>query len=363
MSRIETQDAAKGLLPKQRRAELNEILRGVSRSFYLTLRVVPRAMRAPLSTGYLFCRAADTIADTRLLPREERVELLETYRAWFADETLPAAEDLKAFAARVVGSSKVEKERLLLERLSDCFAAYADCGAEDRDRLRRLVTTLTGGMQMDLERFPVEESGEVDSLDTDEELDHYCYLVAGCVGEFWTDVQCGHLRALKHWDAQEFRTRGIRFGKGLQMTNILRDIDSDFGIGRLYIPKVALEPAGLDAKSLRDSDDRSALRPLVHRYLKLTLDHYREGIHYTLAIPRRLVTLRLACIWPLWIGLETLTRIAQADDPCAPGVVHKITRKEVKALMRKSSLRVGSNRALSKVTEKLEGKLLSALEA
>ena len=64
---------------------LDHLLRQVSRSFYLSLRVLPSAVREPIGLAYLLARAADTVADTRLVPRAERLSHLETLRAAYAD--------------------------------------------------------------------------------------------------------------------------------------------------------------------------------------------------------------------------------------------------------------------------------------
>ena len=67
--------------PAARKRLLGDLLRGVSRSFYLTLRVLPGDLRIPIGLAYLLARAADTIADTRLLPSEDRLERLLEFRA------------------------------------------------------------------------------------------------------------------------------------------------------------------------------------------------------------------------------------------------------------------------------------------
>ncbi len=343
------------------RPELDRILRGTSRSFYLTLRVVPRAVRSQLGLSYLFCRAADTIADTRLLPPAERLAHLATYRAAFASE--PVDYDSLAGIVSAVGAPlAIPEERELLEKIPDCFRVYESFEESDRALIEKLVTTLTEGMQFDLETFPGEESGQVVGLSTDDELDQYCYWVAGCVGEFWTDLTMARLRALRCWDAERMRELGIRFGKGLQMTNILRDVDGDLRIGRCYLPRPRLDAVGASAESLYRSSDRRVVKPMMRDLVELTLEHYRAGWEYTLSIPRRLLTLRLACIWPLWIGLRTLELLLEADDPCAQDVVRKISRKEVGQILRRSSMRVFSNRSLDRRYAALEGGVKALLE-
>jgi farnesyl-diphosphate farnesyltransferase len=343
---------------------LDRVLGAVSRSIFLTLKMAPRVVRRQLGTAYLFCRAADTIADTRLLPVAERLEHLQRFRAAFA-EIAPAPGVLKGtcerIASRLAGSSAVAEEKELLGRLDACFALFLEFSAADQGLLRRLVTTLSRGMEMDLERFPPEESGEVRALEADEDLDLYCYHVAGCVGEFWTDLQLLHLPALAAWEPARMREKGVRFGKGLQLTNVLRDVDRDLSIGRCYLPRRRLEGLSSSAAALRSAPDRRAVKPLIRDLLYITLEHYRAGWEYTLAIPRRLPRLRLACAWPLLIGLRTLELLAAAEDPCAPGTVFKVRRPEVRALIGASALRVLSNRALGRLYRDLERPVETAL--
>ncbi len=332
---------------------LDPILRGVSRSIFLTLRAAPRAVRRQLGIGYLFCRAADTVADTRLVTRELRLEKLRRFRGLFGDGG-GAKDDLEWIATGIQDVQAIPEERELLARLEECFDAYRLLPEQDRGLVARLVTTLTRGMEMDLERFPPEESGRTGCLETDDELDLYTYYVAGCVGEFWTDLCVAHLRPLHGWNLPRMRELGMRFGKGLQLTNILRDVDRDLAIGRCYFPRPRLEAAGVSPDGLRAGEGRDRLRPVLAGYLEKTLGHYKAGWEYTLAIPRRVPRLRLACAWPLLIGLATLRILARSADPYAPGTVRKISRRELRSILLGSSLRVFSNRALDRMYRAME---------
>ncbi len=339
---------------------LEPILKAVSRSFYLTLKVAPRVMRPSLGVGYLFCRAADTIADTRLLSPEVRLDCLARYRAQF--EAGPDLKEIAAIARAVGAPQEIPEEQQLLLRLDECFRFYLGLATGDQERLRRLVTTLTQGMEMDLSYFPGEESGQLRALETDAQLDLYTYHVAGCVGEFWTDLQVAHVSALSSWDLSVRRDQGTRLGKGLQMTNILRDVNKDLCMGRCYFPLTSLGAAGLTVEAVRSAEGRQGLLPVLRYHIEQTLDHYRAGWEYVLAIPRRLFRLRLACSWPLLIGLETLCRLASSDDPYREGTVHKITRPELYRLMRGSTLRALSNRSLDRLYQRLESRLVDAVE-
>src|SRR5215467_9006870 len=109
------------------------VLKSVSRSFYLSLRVLPSAVRPALALAYLLARAADTIADTRLIDRRLRVTHLHALR----DELdTPVAGRVEAIVAATRSAQSLEAERTLLERLSDCLAGYRALPAGDRHRVR-----------------------------------------------------------------------------------------------------------------------------------------------------------------------------------------------------------------------------------
>ena len=137
---------------------LDEILSKVSRSFYLSLAILPRAMRTQLSAAYLVARAADTIADTRLVQAERRIELLDGMRQalQIRRAIVPYVSDVGASCAApdAGADDKSAAERLLLTRLGDCLRRLGDFEAGDRDRARKVLDTLITGMERDLTRFP-----------------------------------------------------------------------------------------------------------------------------------------------------------------------------------------------------------------
>lgn len=330
---------------------LHQILPRVSRSFYLSLRVLPQSVRQPIGLAYLFCRAADTIADTALLPRDLRLNCLDQYRAAFG-EAGPTA--VAALPQLLTDRQDNPAERELLTHLADCFASLSAMERGDQRYIRELVLTLTQGMQMDLTVFPRESEGRVGALETRADLDRYTYFVAGCVGEFWTRMTVAHVPSLQQWDSTAMEARAVRFGKGLQLTNMLRDLAQDLRIGRCYLPRADLAALRVRPEELLDPGTLGRVRPLLSELLGLTFSHYREGWAYTLTIPRREWRLRLACAWPLLIGLSTLALVGRSQRLLDPAVRVKIARAQVYAILLRSLLTVWSDRAL----ERYYGQLL-----
>lgn len=333
------------------------LLRRVSRSFYLSLAVLPREIRSTVGLAYLFARAADTIADTRLLPRAQRLLHLAAFRG---ELDAPGPGRLEAIVAATRGSQALEAERALLERLPDCFAAYRALPFADAARVRRVLGTIVEGMQEDLTRFPGEDEGGLAALETREELDRYTYLVAGCVGEFWTDIHVAHRPRLRHWEPAKMSALGVRFGKGLQLTNVLRDIPRDLRQGRCYLPSRDLALLGLEPRDLLDPAAGHALRPLLVELLNVALDHYEAGWQYTFAIPRAETRMRLACAWPLLIGLRTLDLLARTPNWLDPAVVLKVPRLRVYGMLVRSLGTVWSTRALGRDARRLRARIARA---
>lgn len=271
---------------------IGPLLKEVSRSFYLTLRVLPKEIRPQISLAYLLARSTDTIADTKVVAPARRLELLRQMRAGGVE----AVAELAAHQA-------LPAERVLLTRFGECYAMLKSFPDADQKRIGDLWQTIVSGQVFDLERFPGETERDLVALGDDAELDQYTHLVAGCVGEFWTRMCAAHLPA---WNAASNEELGIRFGKGLQLVNILRDLPRDLRIGRCYLP--VNEPRQLLVASNFD-----VIKPLYNHWLDVAVAHLDAGWQYTMAIPGQLWRLRLACTWPIWIGLETVALLRQAN--------------------------------------------------
>ncbi len=347
------------LLMPPNEALLNDILRQVSRSIYLSLRVLPRSLSRPIGLAYLFCRAADTIADTELLAREQRLIYLDCYRGAFAETCSEASliqiREIKESAQRT------SAEGNLLWHLDDCFALLAQLQPDDQQRICQLVLTLTQGMQMDLNTFPNESEGIIAALETQADLDRYTYYVAGCVGEFWTRMIVAHRPALARWHLLAMEEKGIRFGKGLQMTNILRDLSHDLRLGRCYLPREDLRIHGITPEDLLDPSSFTKLCPLLGKLLAHTLEYYQSGWTYTLAIPRQETRLRLACIWPLLIGLRTLALTSRSPYLLDPAARVRISRSAVYRILLGSFSMVWFDQGLDCYYRRLSGSVLKSI--
>lgn len=338
---------------------LGPLLKDVSRSFYLSLRVLPAGMRDPVGLAYLLARAADTIADTSLIPPQKRLELLLSLRSQV--NGLPDQGALSRMAVEVASHQKDTEEKILLESLGAALTVLSQLSESDREAVRVIVTTLTTGMEFDLRTFPDESSGRIVALQEFAELDRYIYLVAGCVGEFWTKMTYAHVPGTFIGPPEAMLERGTRFGKALQMTNVLRDCGKDLRIGRCYLPATMLGRFGLTPQDLLSPETSLRARPPLFELVTKALDHFREAVDYTLALPALSIRLRLACWWPIVIGLETLLLLVCNDDWLDPARVSKIRRSDVYRIMVSSVPLVASNTLLGVWAERLIRKIEARL--
>ena len=325
---------------------LRTLLKSVSRSFYLTLAVVPGDVRAQVGTAYLLARAADTIADTGLIERPLRLRHLTRLREWIM-EPAKHREAVQEIRSVLLDSGTDSAERALLSHLEECGALLESFTKADQSLIRWVLGVLTQGMQKDLVDFPGERAGTLTALKTPADLDLYTYNAAGCVGEFWTRLMCAHRAALRDWNVERMSQVGVRFGKGLQYTNVLRDIPADLRRGRCYVPVELLEKAGLKPADLLDPASLQKFMPVRNQLLRIALEHLDQGWLYTMAIPRSELRLRLACAWPILFAVKTLERVSLSSDLLNPGVTLKVTRGEIYRIMALTGGTLGCGRTLT----------------
>ncbi|HEY8991731.1 MAG TPA: squalene/phytoene synthase family protein, partial [Luteolibacter sp.] len=238
------------------------VLKGVSRSFYLTLRLLPAPMRRAASLGYLLARSSDTIADTATVPVAERLDLLDAYGA-----AVEGNGGLPEWSRALLEQAE-PKERILLERGAEVLAGLDGLPAGERALVREVVRIIVSGQKLDLERFAGATAERPVALADDSALEDYTWRVAGCVGAFWTKLGLLTLgerfsRASEAWLLE----RGIAYGKGLQLVNILRDLPRDLAAGRCYLP-------------VTDPLDRGALLAAHARWLATAFNWSGQGEAY-----------------------------------------------------------------------------------
>jgi farnesyl-diphosphate farnesyltransferase len=322
---------------------LRGVLKSVSRSIYLSLRVLPAPVRDAMGLAYLFCRAADTIADTRLLPRAERQAHLEFFRSLFD----ASSRDVRKIQSALKPDDGAE--RALLLRLDDCFRVFDGMPAADRALIRQVVRDVIEGMLMDFEKFPGESERDLAALPTRKDLEHYCYFIGGCPGIFWTKLCFEHLPSLSKLSKDEMLRLGTRYGKGLQMINILRDLPADLRIGRCYLPLEDLRRVHLSPSDLLDPGAWERCYVPYASLVAQTKEWLDDGLQYVLALPRGEVRLRMACAWPLLLARRTIAMLESGPNVLDPKKRVKVSRRQVYQIMALSTAAVYSKSSLRRL--------------
>ena len=248
---------------RTRRRLQTALLRSVSRSFYLSIRFLPAQLREPIALAYLLARTTDTVADTAQISGSVRMETLKLLsnsnprhsfagcrrRAWL--------QDLFRFRRTRANDNS-------LNRYPIAWLGWTGMEHADRNDIRVLLEKITRGQMLDLERF--DNPNEIRALGTAADLDEYTYLVAGCVGEFWTRLCFRHVRHFADRSEDEMLALGKRYGMALQLINVLRDAGSDLRAGRCYFPEHELSAAHLNPSQILAEPER--FQPIYRRWLE-----------------------------------------------------------------------------------------------
>jgi farnesyl-diphosphate farnesyltransferase len=319
------------------------ILGSVSRSFYLSIRLLPQQLREPIALAYLLARTTDTVADTTRIPGTVRTESLKMLSDGIQGKR--SREIVVNQMASFVPLQENAAERTLLRSLADCLEWLEQTGEADRDDIRAVLEKITQGQMLDLHRF--DSPAQVRALQTAADLDEYTYLVAGCVGEFWTRLCFRHLRDFASLPQDEMLALGRRYGMGLQLINVLRDAGPDLRAGRCYFPDDELGAIDLSAAQILSEPDR--FQPIYQSWMEKAQDGLARGMQYSRAILNRRV--RAATVLPALIGARTLALLRKAGASALHQTI-KVPRREVRSMIVSLAVTLASRAKIDAIFER-----------
>ncbi|HSI54964.1 MAG TPA: phytoene/squalene synthase family protein [Ramlibacter sp.] len=324
--------------PSARQApDLMTLLRGVSRSFYLSIRLLPDGLARPIAVAYLLARATDTVADTAELPAQQRLAMLQAL-AGVIDDRAPRA-GLDALILAFAPLQQDVAERQLVEALPLCMAWLAGLDAADQADVRTVLRHITRGQSLDVQRFG--QASGVNALPSAADLDEYTWLVAGSVGEFWTDLCARHLPGFARLPLSTMRELGRAYGMGLQLVNILRDTGADLAQGRCYFPADELAAAGLRPEGI--AGDPGHFAAVRGPWLAKARGGLAAGMRYADAVNSRRV--RAGTALPALLGARTLALVEASGEQGLRGKV-KVPRNEVRSVLARVALTLAGRASL-----------------
>jgi farnesyl-diphosphate farnesyltransferase len=312
------------------------LLDGVSRTFALTIPQLPGGLYPVVANAYLLCRIVDTIEDEISLSPQLKRNFCGRFIGVVKNE-----ENAESFAAELyplLSEQTIAAEHELIRNVPRVIRITHGFTGPERNALATCVETMAGGMP------EFQSLGLENGLNTIEDMDQYCYFVAGCVGEMLTRLFCIYSPEIAR-NEQRMLDLAVSFGQGLQMTNILKDIWDDHKRSVCWLPQDIFTEAGFDLAHLspdhRDPAFCSGLEVLVG----IAHAHLRDALEYTLLIPKSEAGIRYFCLWALGMAVLTLRKI-RANLYFSSSDEAKISRNAVKATVIATRIAGRSNLAL-----------------
>lgn len=318
--------------------DLNTLLKHTSRSLYLSVKMLPRSMRPAFGLAYLLCRYADTIADTNLLSAEKRLDWIQQF------PSIVRMQDNAQQAALVkdlTGTSENPYEAQLISHLADCLAALNSISAVQKNFIYEVVQAVCDGMCVDLTTFPNQSGATPVAFKTQADLMHYCHLMGGKPGLFWTQL-IYHSYSVSI-EQSKFYTLGQCIGDALQIVNILRDLPKDLRFGRCYFPQEQLEAYDLSAGSLLQPQNSAYFDPIKNKWLQWGKENLQQACVYYCALPKKAWRVRAAVAWPILWTADTFNKLAACPDLLNPNKRVKISRGRIYATLLVTPLLLISN--------------------
>ena len=311
----------------------NYLLQGVSRTFALTIPQLPPELCETVSNGYLLCRIIDTIEDEPALNAQQKHSFAEQFV-----QVVDAQYDADTFAnklAPLLSDATLPAEHELIQLTAQVMRITHSFQPAQREALSTCVRTMSEGMiyyqQMDTRN----------GLATLDEMEKYCYYVAGVVGEMLCKLFCAYSPQInQHHD--KLMKLAVAFGQGLQMTNILKDIWDDHQRGACWLPQDVFSRHGFDLAELKPGMNHPGFEKGLDELIGIGFTCLQQALEYTLLIPRKETGIRNFCFWAIGMAELTLRKVHQ-NKHFSDSQQVKITRKSVKLTIAASKIAVNND--------------------
>lgn len=294
-------------------------LEQVSRTFAQPIQFLPEAQKRALTVGYLLCRVADTIEDCVGVSDVQRDSLFSDFQNVLRG-TLPPA----ALSDRFEGATASNAELDLMRNTNRVMNVFWSQSPSTQETTIRWVSEMADGMRLYCRRAEGRDFNAMISMD---DLGRYCYFVAGTVGHMITELfdEATGFVGLE----RKLRQNAESFGLGLQLVNIVKDVTDDAARGICYLPRELCRSEGIEPEDVLKPEFRAQAKRVAARVIDHAEAHLERALDYTLTIPPEHTQLRLFCLLPLWMALETLELARDNDAVFEPGRKVKISREDV----------------------------------
>jgi len=322
-----------------------EILPRVSRTFALSIAALPDGLREAVLSAYLLCRVVDTIEDEADIAPETRERLFALFADTLSEPSQTVHEFERQVATVALGGESADGQ--LCRRAGAPLRLFRALPATQRRVIRPRVLVMLNGMREYCRRGDANGGLRMQSLD---DLERYCYYVAGTVGRLLTDL---FLQLTPNLDAERRGTvtrTAVSFGIGLQMVNIVKDVAEDFERKAVFLPGDLLAASGIPVPELLHPEHREAGLAVVRAACVRARTHLERAVTYTQTWPLpEGRPVREFCAVPLLLALATLQEVESGRDTLRAGEDPKISREAVAAILHEARLAIDDSERLRRL--------------
>lgn len=304
---------------------LNQYLKKTARSFYLSLAFLPQDFKKPIGLAYVLARLADDICDAKKIEQNTKTSFLEFFRQTITSKNIFDAKnqfEVKNQLQKIQTNPSLKNSVKIWETSLSFLQTLSQ---NQQQNITWLLDQLTLAMQWDLNFF---DKNKLNCVQNEDQLDKYCYQIAGVVGMFWMqmlepllDNRGTHKNKIYEWASD--------YGKGLQLINILKDISFDFQRGRVYLPQTDLKKWGLATEDIQYVQNYDRFWPIIQKYLLKSLQYLKNGSQIFYFLPKHLHAIYGSTVMPALIGLKSLDFLNGDHQLLSAHFPHKIKRSSV----------------------------------
>ncbi|MFQ5676489.1 MAG: squalene/phytoene synthase family protein [bacterium] len=334
------------------------VLPRVSRTFSISIDVLRGDFYKSILCSYLLCRIIDTVEDSKFADFSQQKALFNSFTDLFARQDFSDSSVqnwVDAFFAAAVLRPDEQDYYGLIKNTRLVVANFLSLPRNYRDLIRECVIEMSTGMLGMVAKR--ENNGATPFfLTTEEDLEKYCYFVAGTVGILTTKLLREDSSRVNNSLFNYLEERSVSFGLGLQMTNILKDCWTDYQRGLCYIPKEMISRYDLMADNFFVPENSPKAQKTIDDLIEKAAAHLDRGLDLIVSLPRTQFRVKLSCLWPLFFAIKTLIAIKN-NSKLLSGEKTKISRDEVKTLLRKTTLLGWNNKSVRKYYDSFRGQL------
>lgn len=300
-------------------------LEKVSRTFTLSIRILPPDLKEFIGHAYLICRFLDSLEDAENICIKKKHEALQK-AIKILDEKRITEDEKKYFCDFAKLQKFPEYEHKLLCNFDILIKGLLIFPEEVVKSITVWAIEMAEGMikysfGKDENPFPHFNRSE---------LEEYTYYVAGTVGLMLSEI-FGNSCNISDVKRKIMNKHAVAFGKALQYVNIIKDSRSDYQEGRCFIPDDILKENGLSKEDFFKKEMKVEINFVYLSLFKKAWEYLNNALMYIEALPVRFWRVRLFCIWPVVLAAKTLVAISDnLENFIEDSAKFKITRAEVK---------------------------------